>query len=348
MGGFRSVHRAVLLGVIAAMTLPTRGMACDAHSVYLEPNRRPTSRQFTIGVAEQYTHMGTVKFDGDEVPSEGERLNSSITQIFANYGFADWFGMQLNLPIIVRDYRRLESGRLTRGSLSGIGDMSLVGIVTPFDAGTTMGRFTASLLGGLKFPTGDASQLREELASLETHASSDVMPLRGVAQHEPVPGHPAPTPGERRTSSAIRGHDIAIGSGSVDGVVGGQLAWRGGRAFAFGVMQYAVRTSGAYEYTFANELSWVGGFGYDVIETNGRRLSLFATLSGDTKGNDTQAGVKLGDTGRTRLYAGPGVLLGWATNFVAEINVDVPVVREATDLQLVPDIRVRGGVSWRF
>lgn len=342
------IHRASFLVVFAAFVMPAHAMGCDAHSVYLEPDRRPVSRRLTLGVSEQYTHMGTVMYDGNEVPSEGERLNSSITQVFANYGFADWVGVQLNLPIVARDYRRLEKGRLTSGSLSGVGDMSLVAIVTPFDAKMAMGRLTASLLGGLKFPTGDASPLAEELASLETHAPGAAMRLRGVAQHGEVPGHPTPSPGERRTASAIRGHDIAIGSGSVDGIVGGQLAWRRSRAFALGILQYAVRTEGSYEYTFANELSWTGGPGYDVFQSDRWRLGLQAVLSGDTKGNDTQAGVKLGDTGRTRLYAGPALLLSWTDALAAEVSVDVPVVRQETDLQMVPDIRVRGGLSWRF
>ncbi|MCW5891149.1 MAG: hypothetical protein KIT14_11445 [bacterium] len=336
--------------LVLLVAVPAAGPAlgCDAHSVYVEPDRIPQRRRLTLGVAEQFTHMGTVMIDGHEVPSEGERLNSSITQVFATYGFTDWIGVQLNLPIVARDYRRLENGRLTSGSVSGFGDLTLVAIGTPFDAELPVGRLTASLIGGLKLPTGDASLLAEELGALRGVARRRDARDGGVTHHGPGPGHPAPSPGGRRTVSAIRGHDLAIGSGSVDGVVGGQLGWRRGRAFAFGFLQYAVRSEGAYAYTFANELSWSGGPGYDVLTGDTWSLGVQAVLSGDTKGNDTQAGIKLDDTARTRLYVGPAILFDWTDRLAAEVGVDVPVVRDETSLQMVPDVRVRAGLSWRF
>jgi len=336
----------ILLG-----SAPLRGPAhaCDAHSVYVQPQTTPDSHRLNVGVAEQFTNMGTVTFDGDVIPSEGEVLNSSITQVFAGYGFTDWIGVQLNLPIIARNYRRLENGQLTSGSLAGVGDMTLIGIGTPFDRETPLGRLTLSLLGGLKFPTGDSSLLAEELEFHQSSQASRASANRVQPQHDvgPTHGEPPPTNG-RRTTSAIRGHDLALGSGSVDGVVGGQLTWRRGRWFGFGLLQYAVRSQGSFEYTFANELTWTGGPGYDVFTSDAWSLGLQAALSGDTKGNDTQAGAKLDDTARTRLYVGPGLLFNWTGGLAAQLNVDLPVVRHATSLQVVPDVRVRAGLIWRF
>jgi hypothetical protein len=335
------------LSLLVVGTAPTPTLACDAHSVYVQPQTTPDSHRVNVGVAEQFTNFGTVAFDGEVIPSEGEVLNSSITQVFAGYGFTDWIGVQLNLPIIARDYRRLENGRLTSGSVSGVGDMTLIGIGTPFDRETPAGRLTVSLLGGLEFPTGDPALLAEELDAPQTNgaSASRVRPKHDV---DPSPGEPPPSPNGRRTVSAIRGHDLALGSGSVDGVVGGQLTWRRGRAFGFGLLQYAVRSEGSFEYTFANELTWTGGPGYDVLSRDTWSLGLQAVLSGDTKGNDTQAGAKLDDTARTRLYVGPGLLFNWTGGLAAQLNVDLPVIRHETSLQVVPDVRVRAGLIWRF
>lgn len=329
----------ILLGSVQRHTL-----ACDAHSIYVQPQTTPESHRLNLGIAEQFTNMGTVAVGGDVVPSEGELLNSSITQLFAGYGFNDWIGVQLNLPIIARNYRRLENGVLTPGSVGGVGDMSLLGILTPFDQETPLGRLTVSLMGGLKFPTGNASLLAEELTT--PHSDSEQAGSANVVQpqHDVDP----PSNGGRRTASAIRGHDLALGSGSVDGIVGGQMSWRRGRMFGFGILQYAVRSEGSFQYTYANELTWSGGPGYDTFVGDTWSLGLQAVMSGDTKGNDTQAGVHLNDTARTRLYVGPGFIFNWARGLAAQLNVDLPVVRHETSLQMVPDVRVRAAVIWRF
>ena len=71
-------------------------------------------------------------------------------------------------------------------------------------------------------------------------------------------------------------------------------------------------------------------------------------MSGETKGNDKQQGVQLDDTAVTALYVGPGLSATWGTALSAELAVDLPVLQRNTSLQLVPDVRVRGGLTWRF
>jgi hypothetical protein len=340
--------RLPLVLALAAGMAPVRAHACDAHSVYVDPETTtvPERQRLSVGVGEQFTNLGTVMQDGRVVPSEGEYLNSSITQVLVNYRLTDWMAVQMNLPIIVRSYARLEEGRLTPGSVSGLGDMALLGVVYPFDEETPLGRLTVGLLGGLELPTGDSSLLGEE----EHHEEpTDGHSEEGHSGHE---GHvrPAAEPGSggARTQSAIRGHDLALGSGSVDGIVGGQLYWRKGRAFAFGFLQYAIRTEGSFEFTFANDLTWSGGPGYDVLDTETWNLGLQAVVSGDTQGQDTQAGAKLDDTTRTTLYVGPGLTFDWTGGLAAQMSVDIPAVRHETALQVVPTVRVRVGLVWRF
>jgi hypothetical protein len=75
---------------------------------------------------------------------------------------------------------------------------------------------------------------------------------------------------------------------------------------------------------------------------------LQAVLSGETKGNDTLAGVPADDTAVTMLYLGPRLTGTWGTSWSAELASDLPVLRNNTSLQVVPDYRIRAAAVWRF
>jgi hypothetical protein len=156
------------------------------------------------------------------------------------------------------------------------------------------------------------------------------------------------TVGDGAAESGIHGHDLALGSGSFDGIVGGQLFWSWDRLFASAAGQYAIRGEGDFDYEFANDLTWTGGPGVFALLTHTWTLGVQALLTGETKGNDTQAGVKTNDTAVTALYVGPGLSLTWGTSLAGDLALDLPVVQHNTGLQIVPDFRVRGGISWRF
>ena len=42
------------------------------------------------------------------------------------------------------------------------------------------------------------------------------------------------------------------------------------------------------------------------------------------------------------------MLFTWGTSLAADVAVDVPAIQNVTSVQIVPDYRVRGGVTWRF
>ncbi len=114
----------VLAGVMAAPAV-----ACDLCSVYSAMQARgEVEKGFTLGVAEQFTHYGTLQTDGAKVPNDlDQHLDSSISQLFLGYNFNDRLGAQVNLPIIHRSFQRADdAGASERGSESGIGDVSLV------------------------------------------------------------------------------------------------------------------------------------------------------------------------------------------------------------------------------
>lgn len=345
----RSRFATIVLGACAAGVAPP-ARACDVCAVYTATELRERRTGFRLGVAEQITSFTTLQRDGEEVDNTaGERLLSSITQVIAGYGITPRLGVQLNIPLISRTFRRVENGRLTSGDETGIGDLSLIGQALAYSTVSEESVFRFSVLGGVKFPTGDASPLAEELPAVQASVSA-AGTRRSVAVR---PRHASPAPmddphGDPPLESGIHGHDLALGSGSYDGIVGGQLFWSWKRLFATAGGQYAIRTEGAFDYQFANDLTWLAGPGAFVLLAPTYSLGVQGVFSGETKGNDQQLDVKFDDTAITALYVGPQFLFTWGTSLDAEVAADLPVVERNTGLQIVPDFRVRAAMAWRF
>jgi hypothetical protein len=337
--GARTGHGACALVLVALLALAPTNVAvcCDVCAIYTATEMRETRAGMRLGVWEQWSQFGTERLGGTEVtlPAE-EHMDSSVTQFLVGYTLTPRLGIQLTVPYVDRSFTRIRDHRLEEGTERGIGDVALLGNVLAYSTvvGDSTLRFT--LFGGVKFPTGDSSRLGEEFVEPETgraqarsrttRARLDILPLEG----------------------GLHGHDLALGSGSFDGVTGGQLFWSWRRLFVGAIMQYAIRSTGDFDYRYANDLTWVGGPGVFALLTHRYSVALQGVLSGETKGKDSQQGRTADDTAMTALYAGPGLSATWGTSFSGEVTVDLPVIQHNTGLQLVPDIRVRGGFTWRF
>jgi hypothetical protein len=153
---------------------------------------------------------------------------------------------------------------------------------------------------------------------------------------------------EGAPESGIHGHDLALGSGSWDGVIGTSAYYRYQRAFATASVQYSLRTEGDYDYRYANSLSWeIGAGAYLLLEHQGT-VALELVVSGDYKDTDTFHGEDAVDTGMNAVYIGPKIIGTWGDKLSADFGVELPVKLDNTSFQTVPDVRVHGGVTWRF
>jgi hypothetical protein len=106
--------------------------ACDLCGCYTpqENTMAPEAARLTGfygAVAEQFTSFGTLQFEGHEVDNPtGQYLNSAITQLVAGYDLTSRFALQLNVPVIYRDFKRPEGFTIDRGNIAGLGDVSLL------------------------------------------------------------------------------------------------------------------------------------------------------------------------------------------------------------------------------
>jgi hypothetical protein len=337
------------LALLLCAALPAASRACDLCAIYTAVVGHAARPGFEVGVAEQYTDFDTRQEDSAEVPNPGEYLRSSITQVFAGYNLNRWVGFQLGLPIIARNFRRLEGGVLEHDDESGIGDMPLLVNVRPFTYVTTTTVVRLSLFGGLELPTGSTDRLREEAEETqdEAHRAGAAVGVTRAGAGFARGRHAAHT-GDGGTASAIHGHDLALGSGSVDGIIGGGAFASRGRLFLSAHFQYLLRTEGAFDYQYANDLTWSGGPGAFVLLDDRYSIGLQAVVGGETKGKDEHENEPVGDTGLTTVYMGPRLLGTWGSSLYADVAGELPLVQHNTGLQMLPDFRVRGGISWRF
>ena len=276
-----------------------------------------------VGATEQFTHFGTLQDDGKHMPNpSGHYLDSSISQGVVGWQFNDRFSLQFALPVINRAFKRPEGFSIQRGSVSGLGDVSLLANARLWQYLRADDEFSWTALAGVKFPTGDSGRLREELN-----------------ETPPPPGAP---------ESAIHGHDLALGSGSYDGIIGTGIYAAHKRFFAAGQTQYAIRSEGAIGYRYANDLVWNGGPGFHVVQTPRCTCGVQVNVSGETKGKDTFRGAKAEDTGVTAVYLGPGITFIYDRKLFADLDVDIPISVANTALQAVPDYRIRASVTCRF
>jgi hypothetical protein len=312
----------ILLPTILAAACSLPAAACDLCAVYAVTHAHGESSSGLFGgVAEQFTHYGTLQEDSHKVSNPiDQHIDSSISQLFIGNNFTERVGVQFNLPVIYREFRRPHGPVIENGTQFGIGDASLLGNFAAYRSMHKNSTFIVNLLGGLKFPTGNASHLNEP----------DVESENGLPD------------------SGIAGHDLALGSGSVDGILGTSIYGRWKHFYLSAGFQYAARTEGDFGHQYANDFTWAGGPGYYIALADDYSIALQALVSGESKGKDTNRGVPDEDSAVTSVFLGPQIDFTWSTRLSAHIGVDLPVSLENTGLQAVPDYRVHAAVTWRF
>lgn len=337
------------LALLSLLSISTAApiFACDLCGCYtprLELTPEKPAR-FYAGVSEQFTHFGTDRLNGEKVGNPtGQYLDSSNTQIVLGATFFDnRFGLQVNVPLIYRSYKRPVGFDTQYGHESGIGDVSVQAnfivfrkdalfhktggglskdgkTVAPVDKGEPDFNTTLNAFAGMKFPTGDSSALKEEFNEVEVEGAPE---------------------------SGIHGHDLALGTGSYDGIFGAQFALRYKAVFFQADLQYTWRGQGTYSYRYANDFSWDGGPGVYFVRNQRGSLALQCAVSGETKGKDTFLGQPADDTGLTSLYLGPRIVASFG-RVQGEAGVDFPVIMNTTAFQTTPDYRIRAGLTIQF
>lgn len=321
--------------------------ACDLCAVYRAADARgETGAGFGLTVAEQYIPYRTVQLDGQEVSTTlpPDYVDSSITHFVLGYNGSPRWGISLNMPLTHLKFRRTDlrysstppftSIVTEQGTETGLGDMSLIGRVALIQKLEMEYGLVVNLLGGVKFPTGDDEQLDEEVEQAEIfEALAPSLPHDDPLSHSIASVHP---------------HNLALGSGSYDGIFGVTMNGNWQRFFLNAQFQYYLRTEGRSGFKYGNELMVSGGPGVFVLLDKGYTLSVQAFALYDYMARDEVLGRPSDGTGLTAWYLGPVINFTWGSRFSANVGAEFPLSIDNNGYQSVPDYRLHGGISWRF
>src|SRR5438067_13452443 len=95
----------VLLLAFSITFLP----ACELCAIYSANNaREDAGRGFLFTIAEQYVSQHNLQVEGTPVTGfpfyNAAFLDSSYTYLAPGYNFSSWIGLNLNVPIVPRDF----------------------------------------------------------------------------------------------------------------------------------------------------------------------------------------------------------------------------------------------------
>jgi hypothetical protein len=309
-----------------------RAAACDLCAINSATTDRSQASGFVLTLGEQYISAHTSQYQSEviEVP-DPEYLDSSITHMIPGYNFTPDLGLNLNVPIVRRDFRTYDAvtGNFSNGRAQGLGDISLITRWTPWSQQTTTRSFRMNLLAGIKMPTGDTRYVRDDVAQ---HKTLDA--IYGT--------------GHDHAFNAVHLHDIALGSGSVDALFGLTATARYKRVFVSTEAQYYLRTEGESNFQFGDTVMIAGDAGAYVILRKNFTLNLQAVARYENTESASYSGIPSSQTGMREIYAGPQVTLTASRHFSAQVGGDIPIDIRNKGFQVVPDYRVHGALTWSF
>jgi len=330
---------ALFAGVTATFVVPVPELqACDICALHASTVLDPPRRGLSLQVTEQFTSFNTYENAGGVSLPVDEWVQSSMTHVILGYGFRAPWRIELTLPFINRQYRRWKDESVDRGEESGLGDITIVTRFVAVDRVVSDESLVrVELFAGLELPTGDADRLEEEEG--DAHG-----PDTPVSAKPPV----QPRHGDEIERTGIHDHDLALGSGSVDALLGINVFATYRRLFGTAGFQYGVRGRGAHDYRYDNDLSFYCGLGGYLLLHTPVNLAVEARLAGETKGNDEQDGETVTGSNLTALYVGPYVHATYDERLRAAVAVQMPVLQHVQDLALVADYRLLASLGWQF
>jgi hypothetical protein len=342
-------------------------LACDLCALHTPIEKNATDAgNLTLSIAEQFTEFSKLQKESKSVENtNNQHLNSSITQLSGVYQFDDRFSLQTILPYIHRSYKRVSSLGMEDGTVSGIGDLSLLVRYAPIRIQDDNKLFVLNVFSGIKLPTGDTDRLNDSgHQHTEEHLEEDDHDNHTESHEEHETNHSSDHSNHLHSFrhggidhsdeedysniSAIHGHDLTLGTGSVDVPVGLNLQYIEGRKVIIANAIYNFRTEGDYDYRVADDLMYNAILAYKLTNNDEYNFSAGLNLSGQYKKKDKADGKLDNDTGIRSFFMGPAIVLNSDNAVSADLSLDIPMDINNTGFQAVADYRIRAGLNYNF
>lgn len=290
---------------------PFTAFACDYCSIYTQLEARHLNRNtLNLGATINLLGYSKTRLDGNSYqPGANQNHKISVVELEAAYDFNDRFSLQLDVPFIFQDHKRLVDDAFESASDEGIGDVALYGFLTAVDSNKEDTTFLLQFVTGVKGPTGSTDSLSE-------------------------------VPDAHLKNTGIYGSDLTLGTGSFD--VPFALLVKGSihRVTLGGELQYDLRTKGDFGYQYANDFRWDGWIGHLFTLEGDTTLEPRIHLNGLVKDHDSRYGNDILDSGQSFMNIGPQMVVHFGKQFDLSVEVDAPVSYDNDGLQSVVDHRV--------
>jgi hypothetical protein len=289
----------------------------------------------SAGLILEYTDQDQPRIATHEVEDPAHQyLRTTMAEVVLGARLSERFGLRAYVPYLYRSYQRSIPSGIEQGTIFGLGDTELEGTALILRQVGPRRVALVTLIAGVKMPTGSSSQLDDE----GSHAHGESIDNGHVHATDPGGG------GYR---VFVHPHDLALGTGSWDGIFGVQSFWRADRAYATARALYALRTVGRDGFHAGDELSWGGGPGWYLLQGERRTIGLLANITGETRTRDELDDQPIDDSGATEVFIGPDLSATWH-GLSSELGIDLPVYQRVNGAQLVAPYRLHLGANWSF
>lgn len=200
------------------------------------------------------------------------------------------------------------------GGDSGVGDISFLARARIFQHHTLATTTTVALLAGIKTPTGSTTGRADNGDYLDAH--------------------------------------LQLGTGSTDGLFGVALSHARGRWSVSANMLGAVKgqgQAGHEDFDYGDSINVDLTMRYRVspatVGASERQLFLSCGVAGEVRGQETEIGSRIDDSGGHVLFVQPGVQLNLGARWTLEFSAQLPIHQDLTGTQLGDDLKLLGAIS---
>ena len=336
-----------VLGLVAMVFTPHL-LACDYCLISQGLSPLDTINGRGVRIAQRYTSLASVYDGSRELANPGASETFYTTEIGGFWSPRPWLTLIGVLPVRVtrvdghlqhhgghqhHDDEEEEEGHGheeelheedldpavrevedQQGGDSGLGDISLLARVRVFQHHTLATTTTVALLAGVKMPSGSTRGRADNGDYLDAH--------------------------------------LQLGSGATDGLFGASMSHARGRWSVIANMLGALKgqgEAGAHDYDYGDSINYdlTGRFRISPATLGAAAQQWFVScgLAGEVRGQETEAGSRIDDTGGHVLFVQPGLQLNLGGRWTLELWTQVPIHHDLSGTQLGDDLKVSAAIN---
>jgi hypothetical protein len=319
---------ATVVAFTAVNTLSVQAQDCDrcVASNYLQ-SALLSKVENHLGLQLSYDYRHTMLTGSSDTPNAAdEKVATTLVNLYYSQSLLDDTNLDIYLPFESLAYTARPNYTYDSGRESGLGDMSLVLTQRLFHGERDRKLVDWRIRAGVKLPTGDDARLGE-------------YPDGMIAPDPRGPVYP---------TSALYPYDRAIGSGSVDWIVGSSYVVRYGDIFGVLDGQFIGRTEGDTDFTFGDTVTVHVNPGYSFSRSSGNEFSVLLDAAYRYDAQSSYFGRDVADSGQTAFSLGPQLMGNFQERLIATVGVSLPIYQSVEGTQLASDYQVVASVMTGF